>query len=40
MQDKALKSKTIESPKNIDINLKTTRDISYLKKIKLKPLNP
>ncbi len=40
IQNKALKSKTIDSPKNIDINLKTTRDISYLKKIKLKPLNP
>ena len=34
VKDKALKSKTL------DINLKTSRDISYIKKIKLKPLNP
>jgi hypothetical protein len=40
VQDKALKSKTIDSPKYIDINLKPIKDISYFKKIKLKPLYP
>lgn len=40
VQDKALKSKILDIPKNIDINPKPIKDISYFKKIKLKPLNP
>lgn len=40
MHDKALKSIILDIPKNIDINPKPIKDISYFKKIKLKPLNP
>lgn len=40
VQDKALKSIILDIPKNIDINPKPIKDISYSKKIKLKPLNP
>ena len=40
VQDKALKSKILDIPKNIDINPKPIEDISYFKKIKLKPLYP